>query len=103
MFTVTTSPVNDMHPFSGLTLTYTPVGSGLTIASGNIRMYSANKQAPTTYTITASGWQQSQTFEINAIFTGCVLNIKPYLIQIEYGQPQAEGQVNKQNPYYASS
>ena len=55
MFTVTTSPENDMHPFTGLTV-YTPNVPGLTIENGNMNFEYVDWKLPTTYTITASGW-----------------------------------------------
>ena len=55
MFTVTTSPENDMHPFTGLTL-YTPNVPGLTIENGNMYFELVDWKLPTTYTITVSGW-----------------------------------------------
>ena len=57
MFTVTTSPENDMHEFS-LAVTYAPLDSGLTISigsginAGNLYFESAGPHAPITYTIT---------------------------------------------------
>ena len=57
MFTVTTSPLNDMHPFSFNfnTLTFTPArttSSGLYSDGNKFLFYSTEWTAPITYTIT---------------------------------------------------